>query len=214
MNIKKSLAGAAVVGSLALGGAWTAASAFADTASPTPAPSASASAGTSTQAPAQGTDKGQRGQGQGQAPHQHTAATADETAKATAAVTAKDAPVTVTKVEKDPDGTFDASGTKDGANVMFDVSADYATVSDAQIGGPGAKGGHGGGKGGSSQDTPVTGTEADKVIAAVQAKDSTATITEVRKDPDGSYDAVGTKAGANVMFDVSADLQTITQAQR
>ena len=37
------------------------------------------------------------------------------------------------------------------------------------------------------------------------------TVTAVRKDPDGSYDVVGTKGGANVMFDVSADLATITQ---
>jgi hypothetical protein len=35
--------------------------------------------------------------------------------------------------------------------------------------------------------------------------------TSVRKDPDGSYDVLGTKAGANVMLDVSADLATITQ---
>ena len=36
-------------------------------------------------------------------------------------------------------------------------------------------------------------------------------MTSVRKDPDGSYDVLGTKAGANVMFDVSADLATITE---
>ncbi len=57
----------------------------------------------------------------------------------------------------------------------------------------------------------MTGDEAAKVVAAVQAKDSTATVTEVRKDPDGSYDAVGTKAGAPVMYDVSADLATVTE---
>ena len=62
-----------------------------------------------------------------------------------------------------------------------------------------------------SQDTAVTGTEADKVIAAVKAKDATVTIDTVRKDPDGSYDALGTKDGSPVFFDVSADLATITQ---
>jgi hypothetical protein len=36
----------------------------------------------------------------------------------------------------------------------------------------------------------------------------------VRKDPDGSYDVVGTKGGANVMFDVSADLATVTANTR
>ena len=62
-----------------------------------------------------------------------------------------------------------------------------------------------------SADAAVTGTEADKVKAAVKAKFSTATITTVRKDPDGSYDALGTDtSGARVFYDVSADLKTIT----
>ena len=41
---------------------------------------------------------------------------------------------------------------------------------------------------------------------AVVAKDSAVTDTSVRKDQDGSYHMVGTKAGAKVTFDVSADL--------
>ncbi|MFZ0531470.1 MAG: hypothetical protein WAL91_13150 [Propionicimonas sp.] len=57
----------------------------------------------------------------------------------------------------------------------------------------------------------MTGDEAAKVSAAVTAKDSAVTVTSVRKDPDGSYDVLGTKSGANVMFDVSSDLATITQ---
>ena len=57
----------------------------------------------------------------------------------------------------------------------------------------------------------MTGDEATKIGAAVTAKDSAVTVTSVRKDPDGSYDVLGTKAAANVMFDVSADLATITQ---
>jgi hypothetical protein len=62
-----------------------------------------------------------------------------------------------------------------------------------------------------SSDTLVSGTEADQVKAAVTAKDSGVTITTVRKDPDGSYDAIGTDAsGNNVFYDVSADLSTIT----
>jgi len=63
---------------------------------------------------------------------------------------------------------------------------------------------------GASQDTAVTGSEADKVIAAVKAEDSSASITTVRKDPDGSYDAIGTKAGSPVFYDVSKDLKTVT----
>lgn len=170
-------------------------------------PSASASTSTSTSADANnGTATGGTGQA-GPGMHAHTDATADETQKVKGAVTAKDSTVTIDSVQKDPDGTFDARGTKaDGSKVMFDVSADYATVTE----------GHGGkgGPGGPSNDTPVTGADADKVIAAVKAKDSTVTIDTVRKDPDGSYDALGTKTdGTKVMFDVSADLATITQGQ-
>jgi len=132
--------------------------------------------------------------------------TGDEAAKVSAAVTAKDSGVTVESVRKDPDGSYDVLGTKDGQKVMFDVSADLATVSQAQGGGRG-------GAGGGSQDTPVTGDEAAKVSAAVTAKDSGVTVESVRKDPDGSYDVLGTKDGQKVMFDVSADLATVSQAQ-
>jgi hypothetical protein len=45
----------------------------------------------------------------------------------------------------------------------------------------------------------------------MKAKDATVTVTGVRKDPDGSYDIDGTKAGAQVMYDVSADLATFTE---
>jgi hypothetical protein len=61
-----------------------------------------------------------------------------------------------------------------------------------------------------NNDTPVTGTALTNVTAAVKAKDSTVTVTSVRVDPDGSYDVFGTKAGANVMLEVSKDLKTIT----
>ena len=61
-----------------------------------------------------------------------------------------------------------------------------------------------------NNDTPVTGTALAKVTAAVKANDSAVTVTTVRMDPDGSYDVFGTKAGANVMLEVSKDLKTIT----
>lgn len=68
-----------------------------------------------------------------------------------------------------------------------------------------------GGRGGASQDTPVTGDEAQRVIEAVKAKDAGVTVETVRKDPDGTYDALGTRAdGTRVMYDVSTDLATIT----
>ena len=66
------------------------------------------------------------------------------------------------------------------------------------------------GNAGSSQDAAVTGDELAKVKAAMTAKDSSVTVTSVRKDPDGSYDVLGTKAGASVFYDVSADLKTFT----
>ena len=62
-----------------------------------------------------------------------------------------------------------------------------------------------------NHDTPVTGTSLTKVTAAVKARDSALSVTSVRMDPDGSYDVFGTKAGANVMLEVSKDLNTITQ---
>ena len=143
---------------------------------------------------------------------QDAAVTGSEADKVIAAVKAKDSAVTITAVRKDPDGSYDALGTKAGAPVFFDVSSDLEIVT-ARTGGPGGPGGHGGPGGpGGSQDAAVTGSEADKVIAAVKAKDSAVTITTVRKDPDGSYDALGTKAGAPVFFDVSSDLKTVTAA--
>ena len=51
---------------------------------------------------------------------------------------------------------------------------------------------------------------ANKVLPdAVKAKDSAVTVQSVRKDPDGSYDVLGTKGGEQVMVEVSADLKTI-----
>ena len=94
--------------------------------------------------------------------HSHTEASADETAQVTAAVTAKDSSVTIEKVMKDEDGSFDAVGAKaDGTKVRFDVSADYVTVSDAKTGGRGGKGGSASQSGQSSTGTPTdaNGTE-------------------------------------------------------
>ena len=139
-----------------------------------------------------------------------TAVTGTEADKVKAAVTAKHSGVTITTVRKDPDGSYDALGTDASGNkVFYDVSADLTTIT-AGGGHGGGKGGHGG-PGGASNDTPVTGTEADGVKAAVTAKYSGVTITTVRKDPDGSYDALGTDASGNkVFYDVSKDLKTVT----
>jgi hypothetical protein len=181
-------AGLAAAGIVAAGVVVLGGSAMADAATATPSPSASS--GTAA--------------GSGKAGSNDTAVTGDELAKVTAAMKAKDSAVTVTSVRKDPDGSYDVHGTKAGAKVMYDVSADLATFT--QSTGRGGKG-HGGG----SNDTPVTGDELAKVTAAVKAKDSTITVTSVGKDPDGSYDVHGTKAGATVKYDLSADLATFTQ---
>ena len=120
------------------------------------------------------------------------------------------------------DNTATTSTSTSTSSSVPSVGANSGTTGDSGMRGPGGgmggpgggmrgPGGGMGGPGGGSQDTPVTGAEADKVIAAVKAKDSAATVTTVRMDPDGSYDALGTKDGAPVMFQVSKDLKTITE---
>ncbi len=70
-----------------------------------------------------------------------------------------------------------------------------------------------GGPGGGSQDTPVTGDKLAEVEAAVKDEDPSITIEEVRMDPDGSYDVLGTSGGEKVFYDVSADLTKIDLAE-
>ncbi|HEY3438611.1 MAG TPA: hypothetical protein VGK35_13065 [Actinotalea sp.] len=185
--------GAAAVAALTLGGSSLALAATGSPAAATVAPSAGSTTDSSTdQTPPASTD---------------TAVTGAEADKVIAAVVAVDANASITSVRKDPDGSYDALGTSGGSPVFYDVSADLATVTK---GGGGHGGPGGGGPGGASADTAVTGAEADKVIAAVVAKDANASITTVRKDPDGSYDALGTSGGSPVFYDVSADLATVT----
>ena len=147
---------------------------------------------------------GGRNGGPGGAGHQHTTVTGDEAAKVTAAVKAKDAAFTVESVMKDPDGSYDVLGTKNGQKAMYEVSKDLQTITE-HTGAPGGKDG-----GGAAQDTAVTGDEAAKVTAAVKAKDSAFTVESVSRDADGSYDVLGTKNGQKAMYEVSKDLQTIT----
>lgn len=76
--------------------------------------------------------------------------------------------------------------------------------------GYGAPPGYGDGRGrGGHEHTTVTGDEATRVKEAVTAKDSAVTVEQVLKDPDGSYDVIGTKAGQRVMVEVSKDLKTV-----
>jgi hypothetical protein len=158
-------------------------------------------------APGYGGDGG-RGHGWGgQGASADTAVTGAELTKVTAAMKTKDSAVTVTSVQKDADGSYDVYGTKAGAQVAYDVSADLTTFT-ARTGGPGGdrRGGHGGPAG-----TPASAAETKQVTDALKAKDAAVTITTVWKDDDGSFDALGTKAGTQVKFEVSKDLKTITE---
>jgi len=197
-----STLGVGAVAAIAVAGA---SSAFAETPTPTPTVSDAAPADLQTPSaspsttPSDDTDKGQRSGSKGKVV---TGADAD---KATAAVLAKDPAVSVTSVRQDSDGSYDVLGTKAGAKVKYEVSADFATVTLSD------KSGYDGSKG---KGTVVTGADADKATAAVLAKDSAVTVTSVRQDSDGSYDVLGTKAGAKVKYEVSADFATVTLSDK
>ena len=168
-----------------------------------PAAVAAGSSSPSTTAPPTSvTQSAQSGSSAKDGPGEHTPVTGAELTRVSAAVKAKDAAVTVTGVRKDADGSYDVFGTKAGAPVRVEVSKDLKSVT--------VEAGHGAGKGhGGAHHTPVTGSELTKVSAAVKAKDAAVTVTTVRKDADGSYDAFGTKAGAPVRVEVSKDLNTV-----
>ena len=99
---------------------------------------------TGQQAPQGGMGRGGMGDGQGMGGHAHTAVTGDELTKVKDAIKAKDSAVTVTQVMKDEDGSYDAFGTKAGAPVRVQVSADLKTITvETGMGrGPGGMGGH------------------------------------------------------------------------
>lgn len=99
-----------------------------------------------------------------------------------------------------------------GAATTSPSDQSYGAYGSGRSGGDGhGPGGEGGPRGG-SPDTPVTGAQKTAVVDAVTAKYPSVSVLSVRKDPDGSYDALGTKAGQPVMYDVSKDLKTITES--
>ena len=65
------------------------------------------------------------------------------------------------------------------------------------------------GLGGPHDHTPVTGSERTKVVDAVTEKYDDVKVVDVRQDPDGSYDVLGTRDGKPVMVQVSKDLKTV-----
>ena len=148
------------------------------------------------------------GDGRGRGGHEHTTVTGDEATRVKEAVKAKDSAVTVEQVLKDPDGSYDVIGTKAGQRVMVEVSKDLKTV-EVHTGGRGGPGGRGGKGLRGGNHTAASASETTQVKAAVKAKDSTITVEQVMKDEDGSFDAMGTKAGQRVMAEVSKDLKTV-----
>lgn len=99
-----------------------------------------------------------------------------------------------------------------GAAIAGTLSAQASTPAGTSSGtATYAQGGAPGGPGGGSADAVVSGAEATRVSDAVKAKDGSVTVSRVQKDPDGSYDVFGTSSGAPVMFEVSADLKTVTK---
>ena len=73
----------------------------------------------------------------------HTAVTGDALSKLTAALKAKG--YVLQQAMSDADGSYDVAATKNGTNVMLDVSKDLATITERQVppagtqqGGPGA----------------------------------------------------------------------------
>ncbi|WP_433796145.1 hypothetical protein [Actinoplanes sp. CA-252034] len=201
-------AGAVVAGGLALGGATMAAAA---PATPTPSTSAGGPGGEAggpggKAGGPRGEAGGPGGRPGGHGPGRGTVVTGDEAAKVTAAVTAEDAAVTVSRVVKGAAGAYHVFGTKDGERAHFTVSADLTTVTEGKAG-PGR--GHGRPGGG----TVVTGAEAAKVTAAVTAEDAAVTVSRVVKGADGAYHVFGTKSGERVHFEVSADLKTVTEGK-
>lgn len=96
-----------------------------------------------------------------------------------------------------------------GVTAVSNASTPSLASTGYSANGPTAPGtGERGGMGGHAH-TAVTGTELDKVKAAIRAKDTEVTVQSVQKDPDGSYDVMGTKNGSPVRLEVSKDLKTI-----
>lgn len=147
--------------------------------------------GTTTQTPGRQGRHGMRG---------GTAASADELAKITAAVTAKLPGAKVERAMKTSDGTFHAMVTKsDGTHTHVALDAKYAVTSvDAGMRGGGRHGGRHGG-------TPASADELAKVTAAVKAKISGATVQMAMKKADGTFHAMATKAdGTRIHVELDA----------
>lgn len=132
---RKKIIAAAALATVATAGVGTAATAMADGSG---APSATSTSPSS----ASGDKTDDKAPGR----HQHTEVTGTEADNVKKAVTAKYSGVTVERVMKDADGSYDVMATKSGSRVMYEVSKDLKTVTEhtGRPGGPGMRGDHGG----------------------------------------------------------------------
>ncbi|MEZ5095560.1 MAG: hypothetical protein R2731_05300 [Nocardioides sp.] len=167
-----------------------------------------ASSSAATSGPTAGSAGATGPQGTAPGTSSDTAVSGAQKTKVVDAVEAAHDGVTVTDVRQDPDGSYDALGTDaDGHPVFYDVSTDLATITE-HTGGPG---GHGAAR--AARRTPRSrARRRPRSSTPSKPPQDGVTVTDVRQDPDGSYDALGTDAdGHPVFYDVSTDLATITE---
>ena len=124
------------------------------------------------------------------------ALTGDAAVAVQAAVEATYPDATIVRMEKDADGdgVYEAHVTKaDGTRVTVLLDENYAITGELE--GPMGKGGPGGPRGQRSDETVLTGDDATKVQAAVEATYPDATIDRMETDADGNgvYEAHITK---------------------
>ncbi|SER91347.1 PepSY domain-containing protein [Actinokineospora terrae] len=125
--------------------------------------------------------------------------------KAKAAALAKYPGATVDRVETDSDGVYEAHiTTTDGKHITLKLDKNFTIT--------GEKTGRGGGHGGrgNSNETPLTGADADKAKAAALAKYPGATVDRVETDSDGAYEAhITTTDGKRVTVELDKNF-TVT----
>jgi hypothetical protein len=141
--------------------------------------------------------------------------TGDELAQVTTAVQGHDATLTVDHVVKEDDGSYLVlATTDDDARTALTVSADLATVEEAE-GGPGFGPGRGGPGHGPMGGAEVTGQELTDLTAAVTAHDASLTVERAfQRDDDGDYFVLATKGDEHVGLKVSSDLKTVEELER
>ncbi len=136
----------------------------------------------STPAPASTSQSAPHGPGNGE-----TALTGTQAEQVTAAALAEVPDGTIIRVETDSEGVYEAHVQKaDGTEVIVAVDADFNVTGVQEMQGRGGRGGHGGP---GMNETPLTGTDAEKATAAAQAEFPDGTVLRVETDAGGTYEA-------------------------